>query len=590
MFESKINRGRANGYAPLDSGSKVPLSYLPPIQSTIDTGSFATTSSLQTLIDVTGSFATTSSLQTFSESIDGRITYLENWSSSLTDTFATDLEVSIVSSSVAATIGIVSSAVGLVTTSSFNDYTASQSTGSLVDRLNSIENATSSYELKGSGILSGSISYTDLTNIPDGIVSQSTDLSSLNSKTGSYATTGSNSFNGNQQITGSLSISVSTGIPSGVSNWNGQGGWNQGFYSAITASGGTGTGLTLDVAAGGSGYISIEQITINTPGSGYTNGDIITIDNENNLPGSFTLVVGANNFEFNTSGSLVFPDSTIQTTAFIPTTFISTSSFNEYTASQSTSSLVDRLNTIESETGSYLTNLNGTISGSSQLTSSFDTRYILSGSLTAGSNVSVSDTAPTSPTEGDLWWKSDDGNLYVYYDSYWVVATDTISAIPNGVISGSSQLTSSFDTRYLNTGGDGVISGSAQLTTSFPSKTTGTWSVPAGASTQSLSVEANSSYSMWVNGNIPNGIITWNATATISNTNVPVVGAQYGWYYAVGNAIVLTAMPDQFVGTNGSILTSPGSYAPNTSNVFKFGITNNSGATQTINYGYIKLS
>jgi hypothetical protein len=95
---------------------------------------------------------------------------------------------------------------------------------------------------------------------------------------------------------------------------------------------------------------------------------------------------------------------------------------------------------------------------------------------------------------------------------------------------------------------------------------------------------------MWVNGNVPNGIINWNATATISNTNVPVVGAQYGWYYAVGNAIVLTAMPDQFVGTNGSILTSPGSYAPNTSNVFKFGITNNSGTTQTINYGYIKLS
>ena len=238
---------------------------------------------------------------------------------------------------------------------------------------------------------------------------------------------------------------------------------------------------------------------------------------------------------------------------------------------------------------------------------------IVSGSLTAGSNVNVSDTTPSSPTEGDLWWKSDDGNLYVYYDSYWVVATDTISAIPNGVISGSAQITTlGFVSGSYETTGRGIISGSAQLpsglisgssqlpsglisgstqlTTSFPSKTTGTWSVPAGAFTQSFTVEANNSYTMWVNGNVPNGIINWNATATISNTNVPVVGAQYGWYYAVGNAIVLTAMPDQFVGTNGSILTSPGSYAPNTSNVFKFGITNNSGTTQTINYGYIKLS
>ena len=42
MFESKINRGKANGYAPLDGSGKVPLSKLPPIQSTIETGSFAT--------------------------------------------------------------------------------------------------------------------------------------------------------------------------------------------------------------------------------------------------------------------------------------------------------------------------------------------------------------------------------------------------------------------------------------------------------------------------------------------------------------------------------------------------------------------
>ena len=95
---------------------------------------------------------------------------------------------------------------------------------------------------------------------------------------------------------------------------------------------------------------------------------------------------------------------------------------------------------------------------------------------------------------------------------------------------------------------------------------------------------------MWVNGNIPNGIITWNATVTTANTNVPAVGSQYGWYYTPGNALVLTTIPDQIIGTNGSIANIPTSYAPNTSNVFKFGITNNSGTTQTINYGYIKLS
>ncbi len=119
-------------------------------------------------------------------------------------------------------------------------------------------------------------------------------------------------------------------------------------------------------------------------------------------------------------------------------------------------------------------------------------------------------------------------------------------------------------------------------------KVTGSWTVPAGSSVQSFTVDANESYMMWVNGNIPNGIIIWNANVSLSNTNVAAVGNQYGWYYAAGNALVLTSMPNQIVGTSGSIITTdPGT---TTSNVFSFGITNNSGASQTINYGYIKLS
>jgi hypothetical protein len=56
-----------------------------------------------------------------------------------------------------------------------------------------------------------------------------------------------------------------------------------------------------------------------------------------------------------------------------------------------------------------LTSLSGAISSSSQLTSSFDERYVLSGSVVSGTT-------------------------------------------PAGTISGSSQLTSSFDTRYTLSG------------------------------------------------------------------------------------------------------------------------------------------
>ena len=64
-------------------------------------------------------------LNQFTQSIDGRVDSLESWSSSLDSTFATDLQVSIVSSSVAATIGVISQNTGLLTTSSFNAFTQS---------------------------------------------------------------------------------------------------------------------------------------------------------------------------------------------------------------------------------------------------------------------------------------------------------------------------------------------------------------------------------------------------------------------------------------------------------------------------------
>jgi hypothetical protein len=100
------------------------------------------------------------------------------------------------------------------------------------------------------------------------------------------------------------------------------------------------------------------------------------------------------------SSSTSTPVGTISSSAQITSLgFISSStditSLNTFTASQSTASLVNRLNVIESisgswitesETGSFLTNLNGAISSSSQLTASFDLRYLVTGSVTSSIN------------------------------------------------------------------------------------------------------------------------------------------------------------------------------------------------------------
>jgi hypothetical protein len=126
-----------------------------------------------------------------------------------------------------------------------------------------------------------------------------------------------------------------------------------------------------------------------------------------------------------------------------------------------------------------------------------------------------------------------------------------------------------------------------ELTYSASAQVTGSWTLAAGVNTVTISVPLNGTYSIWVNGNIPNGIITYTATAVVTNNNVPVLGSQYGWYYSAGGNLVLTSMPAQIVGTVGTISTA--TVSTTTANVFSFGITNNSGASQVVNWGYTKL-
>jgi hypothetical protein len=116
-----------------------------------------------------------------------------------------------------------------------------------------------------------------------------------------------------------------------------------------------------------------------------------------------------------------------------------------------------------------------------------------------------------------------------------------------------------------------------------------TWTVTTGTNTYSFTVPSDGTYIMWVKGNIPNGIITWNATVSVTNSNVPAIGTQYAWNYTGGGSpILLTAIPDQIVGTAGTISTDA-TYAGTTSNRFDFTIANTSGESQTVYYGYTKI-
>jgi len=132
--------------------------------------------------------------------------------------------------------------------------------------------------------------------------------------------------------------------------------------------------------------------------------------------------------------------------------------------------------------------------------------------------------------------------------------------------------------------------GNGNTLSNVATQVTGSWTVPVGNSTQSFTVSSSNTYYMWVDCNISNGILVWNATATVTNTNVPVVGAQYAWVYnGGGTPIDFTSIPNQFVGTSNTIVRS--STAPSaTTNRFDFGINNTSGNAVTVRYGYTKIS
>jgi hypothetical protein len=134
--------------------------------------------------------------------------------------------------------------------------------------------------------------------------------------------------------------------------------------------------------------------------------------------------------------------------------------------------------------------------------------------------------------------------------------------------------------------GSSGTSGTSGVSGNLPFESS--WVVTPGTNNYSFTVDQNSSYVMWVRGNISNGIIVWNATVTITNSNVPAIGVQYAWNYTGGGSpISLTSIPSQIIGTPGVINTVD--QAASSSNTFVFGISNTTGVNQTIYYGYTEI-
>ena len=325
--------------------------------------------------------------------------------------------------------------------------------------------------LDGTGVLSGSIT----SQLPSGVVSGSTQIT-----------------NGSTIVSGSVLRTLEgTGVVSG---------------SVLRTLDGTnvvsGSVLrTLD----GTGVVS-GSVLRTLDGTNVVSGSVVrTLDGTNVfsgslLPGSnITITSGSGNITISSSGGGgSTPSGTISGSAQI-TAFGFTSGSHTDIPSGTISSSAQVLSSLPSGVisgSTQITDGSGIVSGSVLRT--LDGTSVFSGSLVGGTNVTinqvgdnfiisssasgggasvtVSDSAPSSPSEGDLWWKSNDGNLYVYYDSYWVISTDVTAGLPVGVISGSAQITSVITDAYISASAASSGFGSGGGTSDFTQLT----NIPSG--------------------------------------------------------------------------------------------------------------
>ena len=179
--------------------------------------------------------------------------------------------------------------------------------------------------------------------------------------------------------------------------------------------------------------------------------------------------------------------------------------------------------------------------------------------------------------------------------SFLSVATDLV---PNGSnLYSLGSTASNWNTVHASTASvsrvrfdDGTTQTTAYVASEVVPKISDTWTVTTGTNDYSFTVPANGVYQLWVRGNIPNGIISYTANVAVTNSNVPVLGTQYAWNYTgAGNPILFTSIPDQIIGTEGVISTATVSVGT-TTNTFVFGIQNNTTASVTVDWGYVKIS
>ena len=509
-----------------------------------------------------------SNLETKSSSVDTSITNLNTFTQSFSSSVATSFSssnasITSLSASVASVTGDFSSSVAtsfsqsnasLTLLSASVSTSFSQSNASITSLSASVANVTGNFS--SSVATSFSSSNANVTSLSSSV---NTRINGLASFTGSYATTGSNTFYGNQVVSASVYVQGNL-IVLGTSSMQ--------YITGSSVSIGTNTvvlntsnpavrfgGISVQDSgsSGGTGSLWWDSLNNNwlyqnPSGLGYTSAKLISgpqntgsLGNEQGLTtGKIVYAVGddhiGDSIMTQTTGKITLSGDLDVTGNISSSTLSGIGNVTNFSQSVST-----RFAGLSNATSSYETTGRGihsgsitnylpigVISGSSQLTASYDTRYVASGSIT---------------------------------QTTW----DNIASKPGGIISGAVQITSSLDLRYRLVGTDitfselsgkpTLISSSLQFTTltdaftgSFTGSFKGDGSLLTGLTAGGKIHTQSTPSSTWtfihnLNAQYPNVtvystagqvILPQSITATDSNTLVLEFGTNVAGYATAG--------------------------------------------------------
>ena len=404
------------------------------------------------------------------------------------------------------------------------------------DRLNSLESVTSSFESKGRSVISSSAQITNL-----GFVSSSVDISALNSFTSSQSTLNTAFTNG---INARLQTSSFNDFSSSVNQRILDATNEQSFNGLISGS---------------------SQLTSSYDERYVLSGSITqtTWDNIENKPSGIV----SQSTDLSSLNQFTSSQSTLNT-AFQNgvNARLQTSSFNDFSASIHTEILA----------ATNEQSFNGLVSGSSQLTSSLDTRYASSASYLTSLNGAISSSAQilngsgiySSSAQLPIGLVSGSSQLTSSYDIRYTLS-GSVSAVPSGTISGSSQLTASLDTRYAASGSiggaapAGTVSGSSQLTSSLDLRYLVTGSVTSSilqlntftASNANTSLNTfTSSLNIWTSSVATTGSNSFNGNQTITGSlNVSSVAVISSSFTANSSSLTLNSGSNLYIQNNGIV-------------------------------------